>query len=112
MQKFKTVFYIIFFLYLVVTFVVIPYDENKAFSFLINHMQTIPYWIGLGLVLYISEWIVENIHIKMLKSKIKSLEKEKDALKVQMFDMESRYQEVDASLNAFGESLPKKDDEI
>lgn len=108
MKKFKTVFYSIYFLYLIVTFILVPLDPNKILSFLVNNMEIIPYWIGFGVLMYIAIWVIENIHIRMLKTKNHALEKERDALKIKMYDMEAKYEEVESSMKSFNQSLPKK----
>jgi hypothetical protein len=110
MKSFKKFFYSLYFLYLAGTiFLAFRYEHylnNNMFGFL----SFLQWWAAIGLFLYIAEWIVENIHLRLLKNKISSLEKEKDALKVKMYDMETRPQEIDESIRAFKKSLPDKEE--
>ncbi|MGK7394262.1 MAG: hypothetical protein ACNS62_06805 [Candidatus Cyclobacteriaceae bacterium M3_2C_046] len=109
MKKFKTIFYIIYLLFILTSLILLITE----WEFLSTSFGLLPVWmpylIILGMLLIITEWIVENIHIKQLKNKITKLEKENLNLKAKLFDQEEAYKEGDRSLKAFGDSLEEKE---
>lgn len=93
MKKFKTFFYGIYILYFgFMTFIAFNY-ENIVLHWDWDWIST---WTGLirlvlqmggvGTILFITEIIVENIHLVSKRSKIKALEKEVTDLKAKLYD--------------------------
>lgn len=93
MKKFKTFFYGIYILYFgFMTFIAFNY-ENIVLHWDWDWIST---WTGLirlvlqmggvGTILFITEIIVENIHLISKRSKIKALENEVTDLKAKLYD--------------------------
>lgn len=93
MKKFKTFFYGIYILYFAFSaFIALNYEK------IVLHWDWdwISTWTGLirlvlqmggvGTILFITEIIVENIHLASKRSKIKTLEKEVIDLKAKLYD--------------------------
>jgi len=89
MRKFKRVFYSIYFLFLVIS-VLSSFNSEYMMNSLgiIGTILFLKYWVGLGFGLLTVEWIVENIHIKKLKSKLSILQKENTEIKARLYDLE------------------------
>lgn len=93
MKKFKTFFYGIYILYFgFLTFIAFNYEK------IVLHWDWdwISTWTGLirlvlqlggfGTILFVTELIIENIHLASKRSKIKSLESEVKDLKAKLYD--------------------------
>ena len=110
MKRFKTFFYIVYFLFLIVTvFFVFYYDYLFDRFGMMSFVNFLQFWALLGMVIFLTEWIVENIHIKRLKSRIAKLEKDNLNLKAKLFDQEEEKREIDRSIQTFDESIKKKE---
>lgn len=93
MKKFKTFFYGIYILYFFFSSFVAFNYENIVLHWDWDWIST---WTGLirlvlqmggiGVILFFTEIIVENIHLAAKRSKIKSLEKEVTDLKAKLYD--------------------------
>ena len=111
MKRFKTIFYILYFLFLVVSvFLIFYYDFIRVRFTTQSYVNFLQFWALLGLVIFLTEWIVENIHIKRLKGRISKLEKDNLNLKAKLFDQEEEKREIDRSIHSFDESIKKKED--
>ncbi len=93
MKKFKTLFYGIYLLYfLFISFIAFNY-ENIVLHWDWDWIST---WTGLirlvlqmggiGVILFFTEIIVENIHLGTKRSKIKTLENDIQDLKAKLYD--------------------------
>lgn len=101
MNKFKKIFYGIYLIYLTVAAFVAVYYEDLVLRW---DWDTINTWVGLlrfvlklgglGLVLFILEIVIENIHLYSKSSKIKSLEIEVLDLKAKLYDKTERQQQA------------------
>ncbi|WP_456460346.1 hypothetical protein [Reichenbachiella sp.] len=93
MKKFKTFFYGIYILYFFFSSFIAFNYENIVLHWDWDWIST---WTGLirlvlqmggvGVILFLTEIIVENIHLATKRSKIKSLEKEVTDLKAKLYD--------------------------
>ena len=75
---------------------------------MLKFLDFLQYWVMFGLLLYLAEWVVENVHISQLRSKNAALEKEVARIKSRLYDIEEENANTDQSLKAFGSSLPKR----
>lgn len=111
MRKFKVVLYSIYFLFLVASLLFALFTEKMFDQFgMLKFLRFLETWAVIGMVLFALEWVIENLHIKRLKSRNIKLEKEKEALKVRLFDMEEEKREKNKSLKTSGDTLEKKPD--
>lgn len=93
MKKFKTIFYGIYILYFLISAFIAFYYEKIVLHWDWDWIST---WTGLirlvlqmgavGSILFITEIIIENIHLITKRSKIKSLEREIVDLKAKLYD--------------------------
>ncbi|WP_422361233.1 hypothetical protein [Reichenbachiella sp.] len=93
MKKFKTFFYGIYILYFFFSSFIAFNYENIVLHWDWDWIST---WTGLirlvlqmggvGVILFLTEIIVENIHLAAKRSKIKSLENEVTDLKAKLYD--------------------------
>ncbi|WP_420582505.1 hypothetical protein [Reichenbachiella sp.] len=93
MKKFKTFFYGIYILYFFFSSFIAFNYENIVLHWDWDWIST---WTGLirlvlqmggiGVILFLTEIIVENIHLGAKRSKIKTLEKEVTDLKAKLYD--------------------------
>lgn len=107
MKKFKTIFYGIYILYFVISAFIAFYYEKIVLHWDWDWIST---WTGLirlvlhmgaiGTILFVTEIIIENIHLATKRSKIKSLEREIVDLKAKLYDKAS---------NEAAPSLPAED---
>ncbi len=93
MKKFKKIFYIIYFIFILSTFIVTVFYElffnNLTYDFILNTLpKWIQIWVILGIVLMVTEWIMETIHIRRLKQRNLELEQSITSLKAKIFDQE------------------------
>ena len=108
MKQFKTVFYIIYFIFFAATFF-FALNQDYMFEVGISRIFGIlRIWAIVGAILLAAEWITVNIHIRQLKKKVRTLEKENLSLKAKMFDHEEEKKDIDRSMKSFGDSLEKK----
>lgn len=113
MKKFKNIFYLILALYVVATIIFITntdamFDRFGIYSF-INFLQV---WVIIGLFLLVAEVIVENLHIRRLQHKMKTLDDELTKTKIKFYDREVERDENEKSIKAFESTLkPKKDND-
>lgn len=111
MKKFKIIFYSVFFLYFICSLYFAFSTEAMYDRFgMLKFLDFLQYWAIFGLLLYLAEWVVENLHISQLRNKNAALEKEVARIKSRLFDIEEESGNTDQSLKAFGASLPKKED--
>jgi hypothetical protein len=113
MRKFKKIFYIILAIYLVATIVFIAYIDGMFDRFgIYNFINFLQVWVIIGLILLVSEVIVENLHERRLQHKIKVLEDEVSRTKIKFYDREVEREENEKSLKSFQSSLkPNKDND-
>ena len=93
MKKFKRVFYIPYLVYFALAGFVAVYYEELVLYWDWDSLDT---WVGLlkfvlkmgglGLILFIVEIIIENIHIGVLNHKMKGLQQEVQDLKAKLYD--------------------------
>lgn len=93
MKKFKYVFYAIYILFFLFAGFIALYYEDLVLRWDWDSIDT---WVGLlkftlkmgglGLVLFIIEIVIENIHVTTLNFKIKSLQGEVQELKAKLYD--------------------------
>lgn len=113
MKKFKSILYVILAIYLVATIIFITsidamFDRFGIYSF-INFLQV---WVIIGLVLLVTEVIVENLHIRSLQHKIKVLDNELTKTKIKFYDREVERDETEKSIKSFESTIkPKKDND-
>lgn len=109
MKKFKIVIYTIFFLFLVASVLFALFTERMFDQFgMLKFLRFLEIWAWVGMGLFVLEWIVENLHVKRLKGKNSKLEREKETLKVRLFDLEE--EKRGKSLKNVDDSLKKKPD--
>jgi hypothetical protein len=115
MKKFKKVFYPLYFVFLAVQvfmLIYVTYYPDQMFGFYLRNINRIigmlQSYLIFGFLVLVIEWVSENLHIKILKNKIKDLENENNALKARYYDEEEKKKQIDSSLQAFGESLERK----
>lgn len=110
MKQFKRFFYISYLVFFAIAAFVAVYRDELVLKW---DWDFITGWVGLlkfvlklggvGVVLFIIELIIENIHINSLKRKISTLETEKLELKAKLYDkaesesVETALPEVEAS---------------
>lgn len=110
MKRFKTIFYVVYFLFLLVTLGFVFYLDTMFDRFgMMNFLDFLQYWAFFGILLYIGEWTLENVHIRRLKTRIRRLEKDNLNLKAKLFDEEEEKKGIDRSLKSFEDSIDKKD---
>lgn len=123
MKKFKTIFYGLYFLFFAFSaFVALNY-ENLVLRWDWDPINT---WTGLirfvlqlggvGLVLFGTEIIIENIHLFSKRRKIKSLEKEVLDIKAKLYDISQEQKpeptmEEPVSIQPAEEETAAKDEE-
>jgi hypothetical protein len=114
MRQFKKIFYIVYFSFIGATIILAFFQEflvnNLGFSFNQIIFTLLPIWAVLGILLMLTEWAVENYHIRRLKGVIREMEKSNTALKAKLFDQE---EEIKAGEYRSGKNIverqPKKD---
>ncbi|MEQ8712442.1 MAG: hypothetical protein RIC80_05470 [Cyclobacteriaceae bacterium] len=91
MRKFKIVFYIIYFGF-IVTSVYFAMNTDAMFKQfgMFSFLKFLQYWGAFGMLLLLFEWIVENIHLFQVRRKNKKLEKEVMSLKSELYEMQKK----------------------
>ncbi len=91
MRKFKIVFYIIYFGF-IVTSVYFAMNTDAMFKQfgMFSFLKFLQYWGAFGMLLLLFEWIVENIHLYQVRRKNKKLEKEVMSLKSELYEMQKK----------------------
>ncbi len=97
MRKFKIVFYIIYFGFIVtsVYFAMNTDEMFKQFG-MFSFLKFLQYWGAFGMLLLLVEWIVENIHLFQVRRKNKKLEKEVMSLKSELYEMQKKVMSTNA----------------
>ena len=91
MRKFKIVFYIIYFGFILASIYFAMYTEAMFKQFgMFSFLKFLQYWGAFGMLLLLLEWIVENIHLFQVRRKNKKLEKEVMSLKSELYEMQKK----------------------
>ena len=91
MKKFKVVFYIIFFGFILASVYFAVYTDEMFKQFgMFSFLKFLKYWGALGLLILLVEWIVENIHLFQLRRRNKKLGKEVMALKSELYEVQKK----------------------
>lgn len=91
MRKFKIVFYIIYFGF-IVTSIYFAMNTDAMFKQfgMFSFLKFLQYWGAFGMLLLLVEWVVENIHLFQVRRKNKKLEKEVMSLKSELYEMQKK----------------------
>ena len=111
MKKIKLILYILIAIYLAITVLLVINQDMVLDRFNIGIIQTINYlttWLAFGMVLFLLEVIVENIHITRLKRKLSRIEKDNLNLKAKLFDQEEEKKEFDRNIQSFEDSIQER----
>lgn len=87
MKIFKTVLYPMYAIFLVASILFYVYRDKLVQQFELTTLFVfLKYWLTGGLVLFVSSWIIEIIHVTLLKRKVHTLNDEITALKAKIYD--------------------------
>lgn len=91
MRKFKIVFYIIYFGF-IVTSIYFAMNTDAMFKQfgMFSFLKFLQYWGAFGMLLLLLEWVVENIHLFQIRRRNKKLEKEVMSLKSELYEMQKK----------------------
>lgn len=88
MKKFRIVLYVVFLSYLAVTiYMGLNVDKMISRFGLLSFFSFLQNWLASGNLYIIILLIVENIHIFLLKQRVKSAENERDDLIIRVNDL-------------------------
>ena len=99
MKKPKLIFYLIFGLFHLLTFLATLYldtqSENLGFLFKIQkYIPLMKYWALVGLVLIIIDMVIASFSQRTHQRGLEALEKENNTLKAKMFDLQEAGRET------------------
>ena len=87
MKIFKTILYPTYVIFLVASVLLYVYRDKLVQQFeLFTLFVFLKYWLMGGLGLFVISWIIENIHVTLLKRKIHTLNDKITALKAKIYD--------------------------
>lgn len=91
MRKFKIFFYIIYFGFIITSIYFAMYTDEMFKQFgMFSFLKFLQYWGAFGMLLLLTIWLVENIHLFQLHRKNKKLEKEVMSLKSELYEMQKK----------------------
>ena len=91
MRKFKIIFYIVYFGFILTSIYFAMYTEVMFKQFgMFRFLKFLQYWAAFGMLLMLAEWLVENIHLFQIRRKNKKLEKEVMSLKSELYGMQKK----------------------
>lgn len=91
MRKFKIFFYIIYFGFIITSIYFAMYTDEMFKQFgMFSFLKFLQYWGAFGMLLLLTIWLVENIHLFQLRRKNKKLEKEVMSLKSELYEMQKK----------------------
>lgn len=107
MKLFKIIFFALFFLFHAGA-VAVTVNLDQTWSFLIDNMENMKYAAMFGMLLYLVNLSVLYLEIRKQQGMVRKAERERDQLKVKMYDMSQEGEENEKNIKSFGESLNEK----
>lgn len=98
MRKAKIIFYVFYFTFFVISiyFALNTNDMFKQFG-MFGFLRFLKYWTVFGMLLMLSEWIIENIHIMQMRRNSKKQEAEIINLKAELYNFLHEEKKADTS---------------
>lgn len=87
MKKAKIIFYIFYFTFFAIS-IYFAFNTNDMFKQfgMFGFLRFLKYWIVFGMLLMLSEWVIENIHIMQLHRNSKKQDGEIIRLKAELYN--------------------------